>query len=222
MGFMDQICSLLVILACTLSGGLDESRPTRIRDKPESCQRGAVWPECVQMDQRITEKDLMVPWCTVFGVLAVLSVPSIVFRARNKTLVLQAVAGNCLRCFALLVLCSTVSSGHLCIRFVMSMHSCFALLRRFEPADRGAGLAWWWGITRLAAGAGLLLWSTFFGPVVSVVRWSVSAAEEDLTCALLAHLLGCIVPSCTLSLLDFVLWGGRIMLGESDFMSRCI
>ncbi len=198
--------SLLVVVACTLSGGVE--RPP---DPPgnATCGRGTDWSECGVLDEGIHPLHLAVPWAVTLGTILVLGMPTLLLRSKHKERGLSLVAWNLFQCLGLM-LCSSFATDHPSICFALSLHSCALLLGHLEMSRALVGPGWWWGLRYLVM-LGLLAWEVALGPAVSVVRWPSTPEGTALPCAYLAHLAGAVVPDCVLCALQALLFAGRCM-----------
>ncbi len=203
--------SMLVVLACTLSGGVDRQR--RLDGGNATCGVGTRWAECGVLDEGISPQHVALPWTVTLCTIVVLSMPTVLLRSSHKEKALSKVAANLLQCLGLM-LCSSFVTDHPSICFALSLHSCVLLLGHMDIAGPQVGAAWWWGLRHLAA-LGLLAWEVFAGPPLSVVRWPDTPPGTALSCAYLAHLAGSIVPDCALLVLQgFLKLGGSVCVRE--------
>ena len=198
--------SMLVVLACTLSGGFD--RQTRPGGTNETCGVGTRWVECGVLDEGINPQHVALPWAVTLCAIVVLSMPTVLLRSSHKEKALSKVASNLLQCLGLM-LCSSFVTDHPSICFALSLHSCVLLLGHMDVSAPQVGAVWWWGLRHLVA-LGLLAWEVVAGPPLSVVRWPGTPPGTALSCAYLAHLAGATVPDCILLLLQ-----GFLNLGKS-------
>jgi hypothetical protein len=209
--------SLLVVVACTLSGGVErgvaEERPQR-DGNGTTCGVGSRWRECTVLDEEIQPLHLTLPWVVTLGTVVVLSMPTVLLRSKRKAEGLGMVAWNLFQCLGLM-LCSSFLTDHPSICFTLTLHSCILLLGHMEVSKPLVGAEWWWFL-RHPVGLGLLFWEVAEGPPVSVVRWPDTPAGSALPCAYLAHLAGAILPDCILLLLRGVLFLGRCMCFRED------
>lgn len=201
--------SLLVVLACTLSGGMERAKaPTG----NATCGKGTAWSECGVLDETIPARDLAVPWVVTLATIVFLSMPTLLLRSKHKERGLSLVAWNLFQCLGL-KLCSSFTTDHPSICFALGMHSCAHLLCRLEISRALVGPGWWWALRFLAL-FGLLAWEVSLGPAMSVVRWPSTPEGTALPCAYLAHLAGAILPDCVLFVLRGLLFAGRCMWVE--------
>jgi hypothetical protein len=196
--------SLLVVLACTLSGGLERHASTQQQaGREESCGQGTRWEECGVLDGSIQTAHLAFPWLVTLGCIVFLSMPTVLLRSRSKERGLSTVAWNLFQCLALM-LCSCFVTDHPSIQFTVTLHSCILLLGHMNVSDSLVGGGWWWALRHVVA-LGILVWEIALGPAVSVVRWPSTPAGPALPCAYLAHLAGSVIPDCVLLVLQGVL-----------------
>lgn len=207
--------SLLVVIVSTLSGGLERegllvvNGTNRSSNSNQSlhanyqhligngsCGIGTRWPECHVLDEHIKPFHLAVPWCITLGAIVILSMPTVLLRSRQKEKGLRLVAGNILQFMGLLT-CASFITDHPSICFALTLHSCVRLLVQLELSDALVGGAGWWTL-RYAVVWILLCLQLCLGPSISVVRWPSTPAGSALSCAYLAHLVGCILPDITL------------------------
>jgi hypothetical protein len=205
--------SLLVVLACTLSGGI-ERHPSAHPLGNESCGQGSRWEECSVLDNSIRPAHLAVPWCATLGCIVFLSMPTVLLRSRCKERGLSVIAWNLFQCLTLM-LCSCFVTDHPSIQFVLTLHSCVLLLGHMDVSGPLVGASWWWAL-RHAVTLGILVWVIALGPPVSVVRWPGTPAGPALPCAYLAHLAGSIIPDCVLLVLQGVLLLARSVCLRDD------
>jgi hypothetical protein len=209
--------SLLVVFACTLAGGFNHPTTTIIDKKNHThppnttahnngtCGLGTRWMECRELDRTITPMHLTVPWILTLATIVVLSMPTVLLRSRHKELGLRVFAGNLLQCLGLL-LASSFATDHPSICFTLTIHSCVRLLAQLQITPVGG--ASWWSLRFLAIFAILAL-EVCTGPAVSVVRWQDTS--PPLTCAYLAHLIGCILPELILLNVRFLFFAARAL-----------
>jgi hypothetical protein len=200
---------LLVVVACTLSGGIERDPEPPIPGNA-SCGRGTEWAECGVLDEGVLPEHIVIPWAVTLGTLVFLSMPTLLLRSKHKERALGVVAWNFLQCLGLMV-ASSFATDHPSIRFVLGMHSCALLLGHLELHRHLVGPSWWWGLRYLSI-LGLLAWEVALGPAVSVVRWPSTPGGPALPCAYLAHLGGVLVPAWVLCGMRALLWVGRCML----------
>lgn len=200
---------LLVVVACTLSGGVERVEPAPVN---ASCRReGTGWAECSVLDEAVQQGHVVVPWAVTLGTLVFLSMPTLLLRSRHKEKALGVVAWNFLQCLGL-VACSCLATDHPSICFVLTMHSCVLLLAHMEVSPTLlVGPRWWWALRYLSM-FGLLAWQVVLGPAVSVVRWPSTPPGSAVSCAYLAHLGGVLAPVWVLSSLRTLHWIGRSVL----------
>jgi len=211
--------SLLVVLACTLSGGVvvveqEENKNKNSNNHTATCGVGTRWGECGVLDREIHPHHLSLPWAVTLGAIVTLSMPTVLLRSKHKGEGLSLVAWNLFQCFGLM-LCSSFLTDHPSICFVLSLHSCVLLLGHMEVSSPLVGADWWWFLRHPVA-LGLLFWEVVQGPAVSVVRWPGTPGGSALPCAYLAHLAGAIVPDCILLFLRGLLHLGRCMCSRDD------
>jgi hypothetical protein len=206
--------SLLVVLACTLSGGIEKRSSPAPAQNNATCGIGTRWVECGVLDASVTALHLAVPWVVTLGAVVVLSMPTVLLRSKHKEKGLSVVASNLMQCLGLM-LCSSFLTDHPSICFTLSLHSCILLLGHMDVAGPQVGAGWWWACRHLVA-LGLLVWEALVGPAVSVVHWPSTPPGTALQCAYLAHLAGAVVPDCVLLVLRGLLHFGRCVCGKDD------
>ena len=199
--------SLLVVLACTLAGGLE--RKEILVGNQTTCAKGTAWMECGVLDETIPEQDLSLPFLVTLGTIMFLSMPTLLLRSKHKERGLSLIAWNLFRCLGL-KLCSSFTTDHPSICFALSLHSCALMLSSLETSRALVGPAWWWGL-RYVALFGLLVWEVCLGPAISVVRWPSTPGGTALPCAYLAHLAGSILPGSVLYVLGSLLVAVKCM-----------
>lgn len=198
----------LVVLACTLSGGVDKvpwfSRPVANTSSGGfTCGRGSSWVECDVLDADVQPHDVLVPWYVALFWLIFLGMPTLLLHSKHKDQALAGLAWMMLECLSLM-LCSFFGTDHPAISYALSMHSCARLLSRLHVSDRSVGGRWWWRL-RFVGVAQLLAYAVLAGVPVSIVRWKRSASGDvAVPCAYLAHLAGCIAPDLALTALRLV------------------
>jgi hypothetical protein len=205
--------SLLVVLACTLSGGIEKPSPVGPVQNA-TCGVGTRWGECSALDANITPVHLAIPWAVTLVTLVVLSMPTVLLRSKHKEKALSVIASNLLQCLGLM-LCSSFMTDHPSICFTVSLHSSILLLGHMDVSGAQVGAGWWWACRHLVA-LGLLAWETLMGPAVSVVHWPNTPPGSTLQCAYLAHLAGAVVPDCILLVLRGLLHFGRCVCAKDD------
>lgn len=205
--------SLMVVLVCTLSGGLERaplpaillagntsSRSSASPPSNGSCGLGGLaWAECGVLDDQVHPLHIGIPWALSLGTIVILSMPTVLLRSRKKETGLRTIAGNLFQFLGLLLCCSFVGD-HPVICFTLSLHSCVRLLVQLEISDAFVGGCGWWTLRYLAVWTILCL-QLWFGPSVSVIRWPTTPPGTALSCAYLAHLVGCLLPDLVLSYL---------------------
>lgn len=204
--------SLMVVLACTLSGGIERAPPAGAWNA--SCRKGTAWPECASVDEGVQSMHIALPWAVTLGTLVILSMPTLLLRSRHKEKALGLVAWNFMQCLALMA-CSSFVTDHPSICFALTMHSCVLLLGSLEISRHFVGPGWWWGL-RFPVILGLLVWEVALGPAISVVHWVSTPSGSALACAYLAHLGGALMPDCVLCVMRWLLWMGRCVLASDD------
>lgn len=203
--------SLLVVVACTLSGGVERLEQ---QSRNTTCGLGTRWNECNVLDREILQSHLDIPWIVTLGTIVTLSMPTILLRSKHKDKGLSLTAWNLFQCFVLM-LCSSFLTDHPSIRFTLTLHSCVLLLGHMEVSRPLVGAEWWWFLRHPVA-LGILFWEVAQGPPISVVRWPDTPGGSALPCAYLAHLAGAIVPDCILLLLRGLFNLGRCMCYRED------
>ena len=204
--------SLLVVLACTLAGGVE--RPLALAKPNGTCKVGTHWDECTVLDETMVPHHLVVPWGVALACITFLSLPTILLRSKRKEEALCMVASNLFQCYGLM-LCSIWVTDHPSIFFALSLHGCVLLLGRMEAGAPLVGGPWWWGM-RYPVALCLLAWEVLQGPPLSVVRWPSTPQGTALPCAYLAHLAGAIAPDCVLMLLRRASSAGRSCICVRD------
>ena len=152
--------SMLVVLACTLSGGVE--RPQHLGVANATCGIGTRWIECGVLDEGISPQHVALPWAVTLCTIVVLSMPTVLLRCSHKEKALSKVAANLLQCLGLM-LCSSCVTDHPSICYALSLHSCVLLLGHMDVSGPQVGAAWWWGMRHLVA-LGLLAWEVVAGP----------------------------------------------------------
>lgn len=187
--------SLLVVIASTLSGGLREHVNNSTNG---TCASSGIslWSECAVLDSGITSQHLAAPWIITLGTIVFLSMPTVLLRSKAKAKGLMSFACNLLQCLGLLC-CSFLFVDHPCICFTVGLHSCVRLLVQMEVLNGLVLGSLWWSLRYLVA-FGLLVLEIAAGPAVAVVRWPSTPPGSALSCAYLAHLIGCIFPDLIL------------------------
>jgi len=200
--------SLLVVFACTLAGGPD--RPTFNNHHPShnaTCGVGTRWAECRELDRDISPMHLIVPWTLTLLTIVVLSMPTVLLRSKYKEAGLRSFAGNLFQCLGLL-LASSFATDHPSICFALTMHSCVRLLAQLQVNTPGVWGASWWAM-RFFTVFVILALEVCVGPPVSVIRWHDTS--PSLSCAYLAHLVGCIIPELVLLNMRFLFFAARAL-----------
>lgn len=101
---------------------------------------------------------------------------------------------RCLACILVQSLClmtGSMASEHPSLNYAVSAHGSVLLLSRMEVSRTLLGGAQWWSL-RYVMIVAILAYIATQGPAVAVVRWP--GAGDSLSCAYVAHLLGCIWP----------------------------
>jgi len=202
----------LVVLACTLAGGVERVPDLLLDPGNQTCGVGSAWAECGGLDAEIAPVHVYTPWALTLGSVVVLSMPTVLLRSRHKRKGLEQVAWIVLQCLAL-AYCSLFLTDHPSLIYVLTMHACVRLLVRMPISSKLVGGALWWGL-RHAAALLLLLWQVLCGVPVSIIAWR---SREGLACAYLAHLAGCLVPDLALFLMDAVVKAGSCFDAGDDY-----
>lgn len=202
---------VLVVVACTLAGGVE--RVANHSDGNQTCGSGSAWLECGSLDDRISPIHIYIPWVFTLGALVVLSMPTVLLRSRHKRKALRQLSWAFFQCL-LLAYCSIFATDHPSLMYTFSLHSCVRLLVRLHVTEKLVGGRWWWGL-RHACALGLIAWQVFAGVPISVVGWAGGKDQQDLTCAYLAHLGGCLFPDLVLFLMETLFSAGSCFgMGE--------
>jgi hypothetical protein len=191
--------SLLVVIGCTLAGGIDRDTPPT--ENAGSCSKGSSFSECGVLDEGIAQEHVASPWGIVLATLAIMSLPALFLRCKHKERALRQVAWDLLQCLVFM-LCSCATTDHPSMRYTLSVHSSALLIGKL-----GASSSLVWAV-RVAGILCLLGWIVMLGPPISVVRWPSTPQGQALTCAYLAHLVAVIVPECVMCVLQ---WGQRLL-----------
>lgn len=196
---------VLVVLACTLAGGVEQLalpphlRPAGSGENHQTCGAGSAWMECSEMDKLVLPVHIYAPWTFTVCFVLVLGMPTVLLRSRHKEQGLRQLAWICLQCLVL-AYGSLFATDHPVLIFSLTLHSCVRVLLRMPVTDRLLGGRWWWGL-RYAGALALLAGEIALGVPVSIVRWRGDV--HNLSCAYLAHLGGCLVPDMLIFLLDW-------------------
>lgn len=218
-----RIDNVLVILVCTLAGGMDRmpwgllGYPESLGERPasaappgdgnHSCPAGSVqWRDCVELDATIHPVHLFSPWVCAFVTVVVLGMPTVLLRSRTKEKGLRLFTGILVQFISLLA-CGMFMSGHPAVSFVFALHAAVRFLVGIDGAHVLVGGVGWWRLRYLAVGLILGL-QLAFGPPVSVVHWP---GAGGVSCAYLCHLVGCVAP-------DFVLSGVRCLIAFARYV----
>lgn len=199
---------ILVVLACTLAGGVEQiptpdwfkSSHVDAREEP-TCGPGSAWLECHSLDAHVLPVHIFSPWIFTVVLLLILGMPTILVRTKHKEKSLGHLAWIYLQCLAL-AYSSIFVTDHPSLMFSFTLHSCVRILLRMPVTNKLVGGRLWWGL-RYAGVVVLLGWEILAGVPVSIVRWNQSGAK-DLSCAYLAHLAGCLVPDLIVFALEVV------------------
>ena len=190
--------SILVVSAATLAGGFN-----RTLSSP-ACTEGTRWRECLVLDETIHPIHILLPWALVLATIVLLGMPSVLLQYKGKEQDMRVFAGNLFKFFGLLS-CSTLVAEHLSVCYTLSAHACVRLL----ASTTGEGGYLQCGIILLLLGLQVCV-----GPAISVVHWP-GAEQGALSCAYLAHLVGCVVPDLVLALMRILVSSARyIHVGE--------
>jgi hypothetical protein len=183
--------SVLVVVAATLAGGFN-----RTLEAP-SCAEGSRWRECPVLDATIHPVHILVPWAVTLATIVVLGMPSVLLHSKGKEQALRVFAGNLFKFLGLLS-CSTLVADHPSVCYTLTIHACVRLLASME------------GLMQRVTVLALLAAQVCEGPAISVVHWP-GAEQGALSCAYLAHLVGCVVP-------DLVLAGMRALVASARYI----
>lgn len=210
-----RVDNVLVILACTLGGGVDRgpweivrrlngtshpyNRSSRFNLKGNStCTAGGgQWRDCAELDATIHPVHMFAPWCCAFATVVVLGMPTILLRSRAKEKGLCLFTGILVQYLGLLG-CGVLMAGHPAVCFVFSLHASVRFLSSIEATHVLVGGGGWWSL-RYVSVVSILVGQLVFGPPVAVVHWQGVAVESGVSCAYLSHLVGCVGPDMALS-----------------------
>lgn len=209
-----RLDSILVILVCTLPGGVDQGlweavplvNKTDRAFKPQfhgnrSCAAGGhAWRDCAELDASVHPMHLFAPWAVTLATVVCLSMPTIMLRSRAKARALRLVTGILVQYLCLLG-CGVFMAARPAISFVFSLHATIRFLSSIENSPVMVGGTAWWALRYLAAGS-ILTGQMAFGPIVPVVYWPGITMESGVSCAYLCHLIGCVLPDVALSIVQ--------------------
>lgn len=212
-----HIDSLLVMLACTVAGGigrpLPPARPLNATALPlDACPATVTTRICEELDATIEPWHILSPWICTLSIVLFLGMPTVLLQSRAKEAGLQRFAASLVQFLGLLASISFASaSTPVTVRFVFALHACVRFLVRLERRPGLVGGTMWWGL-RYAGVAGIVAGQTLFGPPVSLIVWPVSGVSAaTLSCAHLSHLVGCVAPELVLALV-------RCVIGFASFV----
>lgn len=212
---MVQSLSILVVVACTLAGGLRQNGTGHgaANATNGTCftASNAIFPECHVLDESVTPTHILVPWGLVLGVMLFLGMPTLLLSSKSKEKGMRTLAGNLFK-YLCLLLCTSMTD-HLGLSFAVTIHACSLLLVHMDVSDSLVGGPGWWSLRYLAA-AGLLGWEVTMGPPMSIVHWPDTA--NTVTCAYLGHLIGSIIPGVALDSLRLVITFARYVHVHED------
>lgn len=185
----------LVVVACTLAGGVDQMDVPAFLMPPnkhnQTCGKGSAWLECAHLDSAVLPVHVYGPWAVTLAVVLILGMPTVLLRSKHKEQGLRQFAWICLQCL-ILAYGSLFLTDHPILMFSFTLHSSVRLLLRMPVTDRLLGGPIWWSL-RYGGALVILAGEIVFGVPISIVRWR-SDDSQHLTCAYLAHLGGCLVP----------------------------
>ena len=189
--------SVLVVAAATLAGGFNRTL------FPPACTEGSRWRECPALDAHIHPVHILLPWAITLGTIVAVGMPSVLLHTKGQERGLRIFAGNLFKFLGLLS-CSTLVAEHSSVCYTLTLHACVRLLASME------------GWLQRAAMLLLLGLQVCKGPAISVVHWP-GAEQGALSCAYLAHLVGCVVPDLVLCVMRALVTSARyIHVGEGD------
>ena len=203
---------LLVVLACTLAGGVERASFSNDTHGNNSCSAGTRWGECNVLDSGVTPEHIWTPWAVLLGTILVLNMPTVLLRSTNKEKGLSMVAWVFIQCLGLMAV-SLFATDHPSLQFTLSLHAIVRLLEHMDTSPPLCG-GWLWWETRHLVVLCLLLWEVLLGPPISIIRWPGS--PEALQCSYLAHLAGAILPDCAMLALRWVQRMGRCVNLRDD------
>ena len=152
-----------------------------------------IFHECVGLSATVLPQHVLAPWALVLATYLCLSLPTLCLRSRHQHRGLATLCGVFARSAATLLACCHLHSA--AVVYTLSLHACMQLLLGVSTDHLVGGPALWsnraWSCAALVAGA------AWWGPRVSLVNWS---GHDPVACAVHAHLLGCVLPQMTGSL----------------------
>jgi hypothetical protein len=140
-----------------------------------------------------------------------LGMPTLLLSSKSKEKGMRTLAGNLFKYLCLLV-CSAMSD-HPGLSFAITIHACAILLVYMDVSEALVGGAAWWFL-RYPAALALLFWEVAAGPPMSIVHWP--GTDNNVTCAYLGHLIGCILPGAALDFMRLVISFARYVHVHED------
>lgn len=193
--------SLLVVVACTLAGGVGK----RQQAASEVCRSGTTILDCAGLDKQVVPEDLSLVWGVTLATIVLLGLPTILTRSQQKEQGMRCLAGVLFQALWLLV--ASVTTDHPVINYTLTLHACVRLLSRLEIQRCLVGGRQLWAL-RYGTVLCILAYGALQGPPVSVVGWPEDRSDTR-TCAYIAHLAGCILPGLVLDVLGWLISAAR-------------
>ena len=194
---MTAMASMALITTCALAGRGGANQTMRETNQTTCSKTGESFPDCLVMDEAISWQHRLAPWLLAFGTVLVLGLPTMLLQYKHREDGLKSITASLVQCVALMLVSHRLD--HPSIQYTLGLHSSAHVLLscRTQHLLGGShlGNACFLACILLVFGAGHL------GPPVSVVNWS---GHDQVSCALLAHLLGCLVPPLVHSCLAHV------------------
>lgn len=195
-----------------------ENRPNNL-SSASSCGVRARWGECPVQDPMMHPLHLFTPWMLTLSTLVILSMPTVLLRAKAKEKGLKLFAGNLFQLLGLLAF-STLLSEHPSVCYTFTVHACIRFLCIMDKSTVLLGNIWWWSLRYLSI-LFILGYQFAWGPAVSVVHWGPSPKhlqrdDDQLQCAYLSHLIGSVAPTLVLFCVRCVISSARYIRIHDD------
>lgn len=203
-----RVDTILVILACTLAGGMDRAPwaflgSANVTLPPpqgnHSCPADSPhWRDCAELDAMIQPVHLFTPWVCAFATVVFLGMPTVLLRSRVKEKGLRHFTGILVQFLSLLG-CGALMTARPAVCFVFALHASVRFLSSIDASHVLVGGGGWWSLRYLSVML-ILAGQLVLGPPVAVVHWPGGpGGGEGVACAYLCHLVGCVVPDVALS-----------------------
>ena len=185
-----------IMFACTLAGG-----KTKPLDTPQGQNCTAPWnfPHCQTLDETVTMEDLRMPWIICVCTIVVMGAPTLFLQSNKRGGGISLLVEALVR--ALVLIYSSMHLPYKIIVYTVGLYGSVSVLTGFKASRSLVGYSIWY--FRYLSVSAIVAVIAYNGPPVSVVTWPGNH-ESNTICALVAHLLGFIIPEMFLDTLDML------------------